>query len=180
MAGMTPSTTATLQPIESAFAREGLQLPVSGPSFGWTVRLLTGAFLSWIALLMAQAQVREGYARLETWMQLAMIGCVVLMLAGYWYFFTGKTSLTTEGISQTWVWRKQMRWDEVKSARFMGLPYLAWLIPPRLLLTSRNGRRVLFNGGCEALHRAFAQATVVLQARSYGLDGAAMAGPEQP
>ncbi|MCM5678415.1 hypothetical protein M8A51_02595 [Schlegelella sp. S2-27] len=123
-----------------------------------------------MALLMAQEPVRAGYARLDTWVQLAMLACVVVMLAGYWHFFTGKTTLTSDGISQSWLWRKQMQWDEVKSARFMGLPYLAWLIPPRLLLTSERGRRVLFNGGCDTLHRAFAQATVALQSRRYGLD----------
>lgn len=166
-----------LPPLEAAFAEQGLRLPVSGPSFGWTVRLLAGAFLSWIALLMMQAPVREGYARLDTWVQLAMIACTVLMIAGYWYFFTGKTTLTADGISQSWLWRKQMRWDEVKSARFMGLPFLAWLIPPRLLLTSERGRRVLFNGGCSELHRAFAQATVVLQSRRFGIGQAA--GPDR-
>ena len=180
MAGMVPPTPHSPPPIATALAQEGIELPVSGPSFGWTVRLLTGAFLSWIALLMAQAPVREGYARLDTWVQLAMITCVVIMLAGYWYLFTGKTTLTADGISQSWLWRKQMQWSEVKSARFMGLPYLAWLIPPRLLLTSERGRRVLFNGGCTALHRAFAQATVVLQSRRYGLDQPASAEHEHP
>lgn len=157
-------------PIVAAFAAQGLRLPLTGPSFGWTVRLLSGAFLSWVALLMLQPSVRDGYARLETWTQLAMIGCVLVMLLGYWYFFTGKTTLDSEGIAQSWLWRKSMRWDEVKSARFMGLPFLAWLIPPRLLLTSDRGRRVLFHGGSAELHRAFAQATVVLQSRRFGLD----------
>ena len=170
MARMTaPFNTVNIS-VAEAFAAQGLVLPLTGPSFGWTVRLLGGAFLSWIALLMMQPPVREGYARLETWMQLAMIACVVVMLIGYWYFFTGKTTLDAKGVSQDWMWRKSMQWDDVKSARFMGLPFLAWLIPPRLLLTSQRGQRVLFHGGSADLHRAFAQVTVVLQSRTFGLE----------
>ncbi|PPE69363.1 hypothetical protein IS481_15325 [Caldimonas thermodepolymerans] len=166
---MAVSDASNAASLQAAFAQQGLNLPVSGPSFGWTIRLLAGAFLGWVALAMAQPPVRAGYASLSLGMQLLMIGCVLVLLVGYWYFFTGRTVLTEEGISQNWAWRKQMRWDEVKAARFLGLPFLTWLIPPRLLLVSHAGRRILFNGGNAELHRAFAQATVALQSMRHGL-----------
>jgi hypothetical protein len=82
---------------------------------------------------------------------------------------TGKTTLSAQGVRQDWIWRKSIDWSEVKSARFLGLPGLAWLVPPRLMLRGDSGMYVVFNGGSRTLHRAFAEATVAVQARSMGL-----------
>jgi hypothetical protein len=125
--------------------------------------------LAWIALSLANTPLLGVVATYGLGVKLGLLAVAFVLVTSYWYFMTGKTTLSAQGVRQDWIWRKSIDWSEVKSARFLGLPGLAWLVPPRLMLRGDSGMYVVFNGGSRTLHRAFAEATVAVQARSMGL-----------
>jgi len=139
--------------------------PVSGPSFGWPVKagavavpilmVWMGSWLTW------ERWLGLGWAALTL---AAIYG--VTMLALCWYFLVGRTTLDDRGIRQDWFWRKDVAWSDVKSARFMSVPGMGSLIPPRLMLRRHDGMYTIFNGATAELHSAFAQATVSIQSKT--------------
>ena len=142
-----------------------LRQPVSGASFGWTLKLAAGAVIGWLAMMAWQPDVRLGYEELSTGGQLMMIGCLFVMLGCFVFLMVGRTTIDAQGIRQSWLWPKRMKWSEVSSARFIGLPFMTWLFPPRLMLKRANGSYTVFNGGTPQLHRLFAELTVAVQNR---------------
>ncbi len=144
-----------------------LSRPVVGASFTWTIKLAASALLSWLAVLAWHPQVRTGYEGMSLAGQLMMIGCLILLLACYVFVMVGKTTLDAQGIRQSWLWPKRMQWSEAMSARFIGMPFLTWLFPPRLMLKKANGSYTIFNGGTAELHRLFAEVTMAVQRRAF-------------
>jgi hypothetical protein len=157
------------EPVKAAQSPGELFLePVTGPSFGLAVRLGASAMLAWIAVSFANTPLLGVVAAYGLGVKLGLLAVLFVLLTSYWYFLTGKTTLSAKGVRQDWIWRKSIDWSEVKSARFLGLPGLAWLVPPRLMLRGDSGMYVMFNGGSRSLHQAFARATVAVQARAMG------------
>ena len=143
---------------------------VRGPSFGLAVRLGATAMLLWIAVSLYNTPLLGVVGSYGFGVKMGLLALLFVLLTSYWFFMTGKTELSSQGVRQDWIWRKQMAWNEVKSARFLGLPGMAWLIPPRLMLRGDSGMYVVYNGGSRELHEAFARATVAVQTRAMGLN----------
>jgi hypothetical protein len=142
---------------------------VSGPSFGLAVRLGATAMLVWIGVSLANTPLLGVVATYGIGVKIGLLAVLFVLLTSYWFFMTGKTTVSATGVQQDWIWRKQVSWSEVKSARFLGLPGMAWLVPPRLMLRGDSGFYVIFNGGSRDLHQAFARVTVLVQARAMGM-----------
>ncbi|HLR78006.1 MAG TPA: hypothetical protein VK062_03045 [Burkholderiaceae bacterium] len=64
---------------------------------------------------------------------------------------TSVTTITTEGIEQTWLTRRTVRWDDIQFAKF--IPMVA---SKRLVCFTGRGRPVIFQGGTRELQIAFA------------------------
>ena len=149
-----------------SFAVPDLSRPVVGPSFTWLIKMAASALLAWLAALAWHPQARAGYEQMSLAGQLMMIACLFVVLACYVFVMVGKTTLDAQGIRQSWVWPKRMQWSETVSARFIGMPFVTWLFPPRLMLKKANGSYTIFNGGTAELHRLFAEVTVAIQKRA--------------
>lgn len=77
---------------------------------------------------------------------------------GYWIVF-GITTVTDTYIEQTWLWKKRVELSQVTYAKLIYLPYLSWLIAPRLVL--KTGLSVyVFHGATRELVEAFAAITL--------------------
>jgi len=149
-------------------APDGLRtfLPIEGPSYTRLARwLLTG----WCTLLISAAVWAFSSGDLEAladaprevrWLLGGALLVVALQAAAV---FRSRTRIDSEGITQTGLWTKQMRWEDIRSARFLGLPWANRWLPPRLALRSGHGRYLLIQGGTPALHRAFAHIAIHVQ-----------------
>lgn len=64
---------------------------------------------------------------------------------------TSVTRITHDGIEQTWITRRTVRWDEIQSAKFIPL-----IATKRLVCFTGRGRPVIFQAGTIPLQIAFA------------------------
>lgn len=65
---------------------------------------------------------------------------------------TSVTTITTEGIEQTWLTRRSVGWDDIQFAKFIPL-----FASKRLVCFTGRGRPVVFQGGTKELQIAFAR-----------------------
>lgn len=143
-------------------------LPVEGPSYTPLARALLAmlglglmATIAMVLLPDARPASPEEIQPLLPW----LLGATVIMAAQAFTVFAGRTLIDEQGVRQTGVWNKQMRWEEIRSARYLGLPWGTLWMPPRLALRSVSGKYMLIQGGTEELHRAFAQIVLHVQSR---------------
>lgn len=94
--------------------------------------------------------------------KLLLVGATSLLLASWYWFLKGRTTIDAEGVRQSAMIDKRVRWDEVRSAKMLGVPFLGWLFPPRMLVRTANSF-VTFNGGNQALLVEFAKISLAYQ-----------------
>lgn len=93
----------------------------------------------------------------------ALLVCAAGMLAiSYYWFLRARTTIDAEGIRQSWVYNKQVAWSDVRGARMIGIPYLTWLFPPRMVIRTGNAF-VTFNGGTQEILIEFARISLAFR-----------------
>jgi hypothetical protein len=71
-------------------------------------------------------------------------------------------AIDARGIRQTWMFNREVEWRDVRSAKMIGIPFLTWLFPPRLVV--RTGTAFMtFNGGSRDLLVEFAKISLAYQ-----------------
>jgi len=112
------------------------QAPISaeGPSFPLTVKLM--ASLMMIALLVWGWRVADEIAgaSMSSGGYGFLLATVGVLVCCYWGMLRSRTSINMTHISQRWLWTKQVALAEVTQAKLVHLPYMNWLIAPRLML----------------------------------------------
>lgn len=136
-------------------------LPVSGAAWpgwikimAWCVLALIGAKLIHTAISTSGQEISPVAAASVT---ITFMGLVIIAR----YMQTSVTTITREGIEQTWVTRRTIHWDDIHYAKFVPLP-----ASKRLICFTRRSRPVIFQGGTPELSVAFAQIAVAYQRRS--------------
>lgn len=130
---------------------------VEGVAFPLGVRLL--------ATLMVAALVYWGVQGADEVLQSGWTGSGVLLLAAalalvLWclgWMWVSRTAATREGIEQSWLWRKRVRWCDIAQARIVGVPGLEWLVAPRLVVRPRSGGVMVFHSADREVLAAFAR-----------------------
>jgi hypothetical protein len=93
---------------------------------------------------------------LSEWLLLAAI---VFLLLSYRGFLQATVIVDERGIRQSGWPGKQVVWDDVRSAKLIGVPRAGWLSPPRLAI--RTGTAFYtFNAGTQELLTEFAHISV--------------------
>ena len=130
---------------------------VEGPAFP---RLVKGLSCLLVLSLMAAAWRLAADTPWSTWPGQTWVFILATMgLIGYcqyWILFS-RTRIDNRTLSQTWMWRKQIALTDITQAKFIYLPYLAWLIAPRLVLRVRGHGVVVFHAAQTSVMQAFAR-----------------------
>lgn len=130
-------------------------LPLRGRSWPKPI-----AVMAWV--LLAVIGARLGFLAANYGDQIAMpiMASVMLAYTGMvvvaFFMWTAHTTITEEGIRQDWILKREMRWDELKYAKFIPLFY-----SKRLLCFTNRGRPMVFQGASEELQIAFAHISLV-------------------
>lgn len=140
----------------SDMTRPPVTTPVSGPAYSIYFKCLASGVIWLLAWYGWRAAVHVPLAPDHLGMLLLAGGAASLLLLSWWHFLTSTTTVDAHGIRQTWIVDRSVRWDELRHARLIGLPFLGRLFPPRLVLQTRQGHFVTFHGGTSALHESFA------------------------
>lgn len=131
-----------------------IKLPIRGRSWpkpiaaiAWLLIILIGARLIYIA---------TNYEQVPT----AIVASVVLAYTGMvvvaFFMWVGHTTITTQGIKQDWILKRELPWDELKFAKFVPLFY-----SKRLICFTKRGRPIVFQGASQELQVAFAHISLV-------------------
>jgi hypothetical protein len=128
------------EPLHAAFGPAPFAFTPSVPAhavaaFTRPFRVLAWLLLAGLAMWILQSP--------ETWRTpIAVWGGLawLLMAATVWAIERSRTTLTHEGLVQTWLWDKKMAMRELAFARLIRFRGLDWLIAPRLYVRNLSGK----------------------------------------
>jgi hypothetical protein len=130
--------------------------PVSGPAYSPWFKMLATVLVFGMVGYVASFLLRYRADRLSEWLLLAAI---VFLLLSYRGFLRATVIVDERGIRQSGWPGKQLVWDDVRSAKLIGVPRAGWLSPPRLVI--RTGTAFYtFNAGTQELLTEFAHISV--------------------
>ena len=144
---------------------DGVPAVAEGPAFPPFVKLLitamTVAVFAAGVLALDQAVLRQASLPAQL---LVASGLAVLVLFNYWVI-RSRIRIDARQIEQTWIWTKRVRWAEVVQAKMIYLPWLSWLIAPRLVVRGGAGLVTLFNAADPKVLAAFARYSLAPELR---------------
>ena len=92
----------------------------------------------------------------------ALLGLLVVFV--YHWYLRSVITIDDAGIRQTWLYRREVEWRNVRAARVVTVPLLRWLVPPRLVVLTA-GSYVTFNGTSKAVLAEFERIMRAYEAR---------------
>lgn len=130
--------------------------PAQGPAFPLTVRLLATALVVATVAWGLNVRAELGAAAWNVTTAIVVGSCGVLVLWCLVWMWRSRTRVDDQGIHQSWIWNKHVRWDQIAQARLVGVPKLEWLITPRLVVRPRGGGVLVFHSADRRVLEVFA------------------------
>ncbi len=129
---------------------------VEGPAFPMLVKSL--ATLLMLAMLYwgAGAEQQIIWKEFSTGAALLFGGALLITVVAYVWILKSRTSIDAEAIEQTWVWKRRVLLADITQAKFIYVPYLSWLIAPRLIVRAGPGVNVFYSASPQ-VQRVFAR-----------------------
>ena len=143
-----------------------------GPAFPLTVKMLASLLIAALAFWGIRAFDQMTGARWST--AAAVFMGVTLCVIGlcYYWILRSRTAIDTDSIRQSWMWPKQVALADITQAKFIYVPYLQWLIAPRLMVRARGHGLFVFHAADPQVLQRFAHLSLGL--------GAAAVAPTLP
>lgn len=117
--------------------------PIVCSSFSATFKGLAALLVS-LALGWAWHMASTGILELS-WASSGWLGAALCMMSyTQWFILTGKTTLDSHAIEQTWVWKKRVEFHELAYARLIRVHGLEWLVAPRLYTRTFSNKLAIF------------------------------------
>lgn len=135
-------------------------LPIRGAAWPGWVKTVAWLVLAVIVLQAFVAFNKAGVAALVSVTGLLLLVVFVALAVTTRFMQTSITTIDTLGLRQSWLSRREVTWDEVTFAKFV--PMLA---SKRLVVFTRKGKPVVFQGGTRELQIAFAKISLAFKNR---------------
>jgi hypothetical protein len=138
------------------------QHSVSGPAYGAGFKVF--ATLVTLGLLGYGASVALRFPLMQFGLgvKVLLLGSAAMLGVSYYWFLRAVTTIDADGIRQSWLYDKQVLWSEVRGAKMIGIPYLSWLFPPRMIVRTGSAFTT-FNGGSQEVLIEFAKISLAFQ-----------------
>lgn len=136
------------------------QASAEGKAFPLLVRLLATGLVgaaAWSGAGVGDELVAADWTSASATVFILAMALVLWCLAWIW---RSRTRVDAEGIHQTWMWNKQVRWSDITQAKFIAVPGMEWLIAPRFVVRSRG------HAGVTVFHAAHPAVLSLLAARA--------------
>jgi len=138
------------------------QKPVTGPAYSPWFKLLATVISSALAAYGVSIVERFPLMQYGFMIKLVLLVSAVMLVISYYWFLRSTVTVDDKGITQTWMYNRQVEWNDVRSAKLIGIPMAGWLFPPRLVV--RTGTAFMtFNGGSRAVVTEFAKISLAFQ-----------------
>ncbi len=140
--------------------RETLTGPAYSPWFKMLATLVTVALAGYgLSFALRYSLLDYGWG-----VRLLFLAAMLMLAMSYVGFLRSEVTIDADGIRQTWLWNRQARWDEIRSAKLIGIPLAGWASPPRLVVRTGNAFTT-FNGGTTELLAEFARISLAYQVK---------------
>lgn len=133
-----------------------------GAAFPLTVKVLASLLIAALAFWGVQAFDQMTGAGWST--AAAVFMGVTLCVIGlcYYWILRSRTSIDADSIRQSWLWPKQVALADITQAKFFYVPYLQWLIAPRLMVRARGRGLFVFHAADPQVLQCFAHLSLGL------------------
>ena len=129
---------------------------VEGPAFPMLIKIVATLFVAAIVLSGMPALQEMQWSELTNTAAFVW-GCAALVTGlVYFWMLKSRTSIRDGVIEQTWIWNKRIAIDQIRQAKFIYVPHMAWLIAPRLVVRS-GVSTTIFYAAEPAVQKAFAR-----------------------
>ncbi len=108
--------------------------PVEGAAFTPTIKALSVLLVLGIGFYVVRLWPEQASATVDAKTWGFMAATLVVVLACLGYICLSRVRIDDTHIEQTWLWRKRVAIAEISQLKFIYVPYLSWLIAPRLVV----------------------------------------------
>lgn len=124
--------------------------PMLGPAYHQIFKAMATALMMAIVFYAYRALEKDGGAvlTLQARMLFAMAGLTVLFT--YYGLLRSQTTIDGEGITQSWMFKKPVAWEDIRGARVQRHP-----LTVRLVVRTQAGRFLVYDAGSPELGFAF-------------------------
>lgn len=138
--------------------------PVTGPAYSAWFKLLATTITAVLAGYAVNVGLRYPLMQYGLGVKLLLIAAAVMLAISYYWFLRSTITIDDKGIRQTWMYDRHVDWSDVRSVKMIGVPYMSWIFPPRLVV--RTGTAfATFNGGSRPVLIEFANIALAYQLR---------------
>ncbi|MDC8757766.1 hypothetical protein [Janthinobacterium fluminis] len=135
---------------------------VSGPAYGTGFKVFASVVTFGLLAYGASVALRFPLGQYGLGVKALLLASMVMLGVSYYWFLRARTTIDATGIRQSWVYDKRVDWSDVRGAKMIGIPYLSWLFPPRMVVRTGNAFTT-FNGGSQDVLIEFAQISLAFQ-----------------
>lgn len=138
------------------------QGPVEGVAFSWCAKFIAGGLVAYLLFVASKVVERYGLEGLPASGIAFVVIVLALLLYTYYWILVSRTSHDGVMIRQTWLRNKEVCIADITKIKFISVPYLEWLIAPRMVVQVRSRGAFTFYAADPHVMRAFARLSLGL------------------
>ncbi|HEY9280519.1 MAG TPA: hypothetical protein VIP51_10645 [Eoetvoesiella sp.] len=135
-------------------------LPLRGMAWPVWIKVLAWIVLILIAIQIVRTATGPSGHNVNAWAAASILACFMALVVVARFMMVSETQITCKGISQTWITRREVAWEDIQFAKFIPL-----FASKRLICFTGRGRPVVFQAGTRELQIAFARIALVYKRR---------------
>lgn len=135
---------------------------VTGPAYSLLFKLFATVVTAVLAGYAVNITMRFPLLEYGFGVKMLLLGAALMLAVSYYWFLRSQVTVDDKGIRQTWMFNRQVEWRDVRGAKMIGIPYMSWIFPPRLVVRTGNSFAT-FNGGTRDLLVEFAKISLAFQ-----------------
>jgi hypothetical protein len=136
--------------------------PVTGPAYSGLFKILATVVTILLAAYAVHIALQFPLMQYSFGVKALLAGSAVMLGVSYYWFLRSTVTIDDKGITQKWMYDRKVEWSDIRSAKMIGIPFLSWIFPPRLIV--RTGTAFTsFNGGSKDVLVEFAKISLAYQ-----------------
>ncbi len=137
-------------------------LPISGPAWPGWVKIVAWLVVAVMGVQIVRTLGMQSSDVTFTTMGLIVLFCFFGLAVVAFYMQRSITTISERGLQQTWIMRREIDWGEIQFAKFVPL-----LSSKRLIVFTRRGRPLVFQGSTQELQVAFAKISLLYRRKPH-------------
>jgi hypothetical protein len=135
---------------------------ITSPAYSPWFKLLATVVCGGLAVYGVSVAWRFPLLQYGVGVQLLLLSAAVMLVLSYYWFMRSTVTIDEQGITQTWIYNRHVSWQDIRSAKLIGVPYASAVFPPRLVVRTNNTFST-FNGGNRQVLTEFAKIALAYQ-----------------